>query len=182
MVLLVVLAAVLWPWRASAAAATNTETRVGDFHLVVHAFVGAQSLRSAESHRAIERAAYDFASGYRLAAEAAPAFEEGAFSIINWKGYPAGMPRPTGPVNVLTGDAYAAARAAANETNAGIRAANGLEGSGLHIHEIQPVKFGGSPTDMANKMLLPAADHIGPNGVHPQFWTPLLRWATGGGG
>jgi filamentous hemagglutinin len=92
------------------------------------------------------------------------------------------MPRPTGPVNVLTGDAYAAARAAANETNAGIRAANGLEGSGLQIHEIQPVKFGGSPTDMANKMLLPEAEHIGPNGVHAQFWTPLLRWVQGGGG
>jgi hypothetical protein len=109
-------------------------------------------------------------------------YAEGSFSIIDWSGYPAGVPRPTGPVNVLTGDAYAAARAAANETNAGIRAASGLEGSGLQIHEIQPVKFGGSPTDMANKMLLPTAEHIGPEGVHQQFWNPLLRWVQGGGG
>jgi len=113
-------------------------------------------------------------------ARAAATFEEGSFSIVDWTGYPAGMPRPTGPVRVLAGEEYAAARALANETNAGIRAANGLEGTGLHIHEIQPVKFGGSPTDPANKMLLPAAQHIGPGGVHPQFWTPLLRWVTGG--
>jgi filamentous hemagglutinin len=81
---------------------------------------------------------------------------------------------------VLTGTEYNAGRNLADQTNAEIRAANGLAGSGLHIHEIQPVKFGGSPTDMANKMLLPAADHIGPDGVHPQFWTPLLKWTTGG--
>jgi hypothetical protein len=117
----------------------------------------------------------------KLVAEAAPTFAEGSFSVIDWTGYPASIPRPTGPLRVLTGEEYAAARALANETNAGIREANGLEGSGLHIHEIQPVKFGGSPTDMANKMLLPA-DHIGPNGVHPQFWTPLLKALTGGGG
>ena len=120
--------------------------------------------------------------GEAAAVEAVPAFGEGAFSIIDWSGYPAGMPRPTGPMRVLVGDEYAAARATANDMNAGIRAANGLEESGLHIHEIQPVKFGGSPTDMANKMLLPAAEHTGPGGVHPQFWTPLLQWVTGGGG
>jgi filamentous hemagglutinin len=84
-------------------------------------------------------------------------------------------------VTILTGDAYLAARAAADETNAGIRAAYGLEESGFQIHEIQPVKFGGSPTDLANKALLPAAQHIGANGVHARFWTPLLQWATGGG-
>jgi Pretoxin HINT domain len=115
-------------------------------------------------------------------AEASPTSPEGSFSIVDWTGYPAGMPRPTGPFRVLTGEDYAAARALANETNATIRAENGLEESGMHIHEIQPVKFGGSPTDMANKMLLPAADHIGPNGVHPRFWTPLLKSVTGGGG
>jgi hypothetical protein len=36
---------------------------------------------------------------------------------------------------------------------------------------------------MANKMLLPAAEHIGPEGgVHQQFWNQLLRWVIGGGG
>ena len=114
-------------------------------------------------------------------AESAETFEEGAFSVSNWNGYPEGMPRPTGALRVLGGEEYAAARSAANEVNAGIRAANGLEGSGLQIHEIQPIKFGGSPTDMANKMLLPAADHVGSAGVHQQFWNPLLKWVQGGG-
>ena len=61
-------------------------------------------------------------------------------------------------------------------------ARNRLASQGWTLHEIQPVKFGGSPTDMANKMLLPTAEHIGPDGVHPQFWQPLLQWVTGGGG
>jgi hypothetical protein len=80
---------------------------------------------------------------------------------------------------ILSGEAYAAARATANEVNAAIRLANGLEGTGLQIHEIQPIKFGGPPTDLANKALLTEGEHIGANGVHAQFWTPL-RWATQG--
>lgn len=113
-------------------------------------------------------------------AAAAMEFPEGAFSITDWSGYPAGMPRPTGPVVLLTGDAYASARAAANAANAEIRAAAGLEGSGMQIHEIQPVKFNGSPTDMSNKMLLSVPDHVGPNGVHAQFWGPLQKWVEKG--
>jgi RHS repeat-associated protein len=130
---------------------------------------------------AVTPAATPAAATGATAAEGAT-YAEGSFSVIDWTGYPEGMPRPDGALRVLSGDEYAAARALANETNAGIRAANGLEGSGLQIHEIQPVKFGGSPTDMANKMLLPTAEHIGPDGVHPQFWQPLLQWVTGGGG
>jgi hypothetical protein len=91
------------------------------------------------------------------------------------------MPRPSGPFRVLEGEEYQTARRAANETNAAIRAEHGLEETGEHIHEIHPVKFGGSPTDPANKMLLPASEHIGPQGIHPQFWTPLLRSITGTG-
>jgi RHS repeat-associated protein len=114
--------------------------------------------------------------------ETAGKFPEGSFSITDWSGYPEGMARPNGPVRILTGDEYVTARGLADETNAKIRAANGLEGSGFHIHELKPVKFGGSPTDVSNKVLLPAAEHVGPQGVHSQFWTPLQRWATGGGG
>lgn len=107
----------------------------------------------------------------------------GTFSSSDWTGYPEGLERPDGPFRILTGDEHADARALANDTNAAIRDASGLEGSGLDIHEIhelQPIKFGGSPTDFDNKVLLPSADHTGVNGVHAQFWTPLLRWATGG--
>ena len=140
--------------------------------------VGGLAMKSAVSPRAPTRVGREVVVG----GEAAEArFAEGSFSISNWSGYPAGMPRPPGPVRILTGEEYAAARALANQTNAGIRAANSLAGSGLQIHEIQPVKFGGSPTDTANKILLPAAEHVGPDGVHAQFWTPLLRWAGDGG-
>ena len=120
--------------------------------------------------------------GVPTPAPATPAYPEGSFSIVDWTGYPEGMPRPTGPVRVISGDEYKAARALANKTNAEIRAASGLEGSDLQIHEIQPIKFGGSPTDPANKIILPSAQHIGPNGVHVRFWTPLLRAVGGGGG
>jgi filamentous hemagglutinin len=122
------------------------------------------------------------AAGASITKAVGQTFEEGSFSIIDWTGYPVGMPKPTGPVRVLTGQEYAAARALANETNAAIRAANQLEGSGLHIHEVKPIKFGGSPTDLTNKILIPAAEHTGPRGVHQQFWTPLLRWVMGGSG
>jgi hypothetical protein len=108
-----------------------------------------------------------------------PTTVSGEFSIIDWTNYPANIPRPTGPFRILEGEEYAAAREAADTANAAIRAEYGLDGSGLHIHEIQPVKFGGSPTDPANKMLLPWQDHIGQEGVHTVFWTPLLKSLRG---
>jgi RHS repeat-associated protein len=107
------------------------------------------------------------------------AFKEGSFSIIDWSGYPADLARPTGPMHLIFGDEYAAAREAASAANKAIIKQSGLQGSGCHIHELQPVKFGGSPTDVANKVFLPWQDHVGPGGVHPQFWDPLLKWTLG---
>lgn len=54
---------------------------------------------------------------------------------------------------------YDAARAAANRANAGIRSEQGLVGKPVDVHEIQPVKFGGSPTDSTNKVILPRDIH-----------------------
>jgi hypothetical protein len=108
--------------------------------------------------------------------EALPAFEEGAFSIIDWSGYPTGMARPTGPMRIISGSEYKLARETATAANREIIQNFGLEGSGYHIHELQPVKFGGSPTDVANKVFIPWEEHVGPGGVHPQFWDPLLKW------
>ena len=117
----------------------------------------------------------------RLGGATVQSYSEGSFSITDWSAYPKGLPRPTGPVRILKGAEYATARQSANEANAAIRAAfPELRGSGLHIHEVKPVKFGGSPTDAANKTLVPWQQHVGPEGVHTQFWTPLLKWATGG--
>lgn len=77
-ILFFVLAAVLWPWRASAAATTNAETRVGNFDLVVRTFVEAQTLRNPVNHRAKSLADCNIASGYRLAAEGATVLDASA--------------------------------------------------------------------------------------------------------
>ena len=72
---------------------------------------------------------------------------------------PAGVPRPQGPFRIVEGAEYDAARAAANKANAAIRREQGLVGQPVDVHEIQPVKFGGSATDPANKVVLPRDIH-----------------------
>jgi filamentous hemagglutinin len=83
---------------------------------------------------------------------------DGSFSITNWSGYPAGLPKPTGPFRLLKDFEYAAARRAADRANRAMRRADSRL-QGLHIHEVQPVKFGGSPIDPLNKILLTPAEH-----------------------
>jgi hypothetical protein len=83
----------------------------------------------------------------------------GAFSIIDWTGYPEGIPKPTGPFRLLEEHEYDPARTAANNANRRIRrAASSLKGK--EVHEIHPVKFGGDPTDPTNKMILPKEEHL----------------------
>lgn len=86
-------------------------------------------------------------------------FPTGSFSISDWSGYPAGVPRPQGPFRMVEGAEYDAARKAANKANASIRREQGLVGQPVDVHEVQPVKFGGSPTDPANKVVLPRDTH-----------------------
>ena len=84
--------------------------------------------------------------------------QDGEFSIINWDNYPENIPQPQGPFRLINGEEYDAARAAANQTNRAIHAADpSLEG--MQIHEIQPVKFAGSPTDITNKIPLTPLEH-----------------------
>ena len=80
----------------------------------------------------------------------------GEFSIIDWTGYPSGAPRPSAPFRVLQGVEYGAARSAANTANRGLHRADPSL-AGLQLHEIKPVKFGGSPTDISNKAPLTPA-------------------------
>lgn len=96
----------------------------------------------------------------------------GKFSIANWAGYPAGLPKPQGPFRLLEGAEYDAARSAANAANSSIRREQGLVGEAVDIHEIQPVKFGGSATDPANKVVLPRDVHR--QQVTP-WWNQLMR-------
>ena len=99
---------------------------------------------------------------------------EGSFSITQqgWKGYPKGLPKPEGPFRILEGAEYEAARKAANQVNQTIRRADPKAAIGKEIHEIQPVKFGGSPTDPVNKIRLPSNEHR--QQVTP-WWNKLLR-------
>lgn len=106
--------------------------------------------------------------------EATEALEEGSFSIteLGFQDYPEGVPRPEGPFRLLEGAEYDAARKAANKANRAIRKANPASLAGKEIHEIQPVKFGGSPTDAANKIPLPRDFHR--REVTP-WWNRLMR-------
>jgi filamentous hemagglutinin len=95
----------------------------------------------------------------------------GSFSISDWTGYPEYLPKPEGPFRLLEGPEYDAARDAANAANNALRAENpGLKG--WEVHEIQPVKFGGSPTAIDNKIPLPPSVHRGE--VTP-WWNQLQQ-------
>jgi hypothetical protein len=74
-----------------------------------------------------------------LAAGSATTIPEGSFSIIDRSGYPANLPKPTGPFRLLEGAEYDAARAAANQANLAMHQADPAL-RGLQIHEIQPVR------------------------------------------
>lgn len=96
---------------------------------------------------------------------------EGSFSITNWSEYPSDLPQPTGPFRLLNGEGYDAARAAANNANRALRDADPTAYIGKEIHEIHPIKFGGSPTDPANKIALTPPQHISAT----TWWARLQR-------
>jgi RHS repeat-associated protein len=94
-------------------------------------------------------------------------YPPGSFSIIDWTGYPEGpAPKPTVPFSLLTGDEYKNARLAANGALHDLNPDIDFE-----VHEIQPVKFGGSPTDLSNKFLLPPDTHK----EYTSWWKALQR-------
>ncbi|MDI1432847.1 FG-GAP-like repeat-containing protein [Polyangium sorediatum] len=95
----------------------------------------------------------------------------GEFSVIDWSGYPTGAAKPTGPFRLLEGAEYQAAREAANKANVALRAADPARYAGKQIHEIHPVKFGGSPTAPANKVALTPSEHA----KYTTFWNRLMR-------
>ena len=101
------------------------------------------------------------------------ALREGSFSIADWSGYPANVPKPTGPFKLLEGAEYDAARAEANAANRAMHQADPSL-NGLQLHEIQPVKFGGSPTDPLNKISLTPQQHA----PVTTWWNQLQRNIT----
>jgi len=110
-----------------------------------------------------------FTSTFRAAETTAP-LPEGSFSIADWNGYPANLPQPNGPFRLLEGAEYDAARAAANSANRAMHQADPAL-DGLQLHEIQPVKFGGSPTAPANKLPLTPQQHA----PATTWWNQLQR-------
>lgn len=79
---------------------------------------------------------------------------DGSFSVINWEGYPTNIPKPKGPFRLLQGEEYTAARSAANNANAKLRYDLELNKTGVDIHEVVPVKLGGNPTRLSNKIFI----------------------------
>ena len=84
---------------------------------------------------------------------------DGTFSISDWNGYPDNLPRPEGPFRLLVADEYESARKLADKTNAKLHRDFPEVYSGKDIHEIHPVKFGGSATDLSNKVALTRSEH-----------------------
>jgi hypothetical protein len=105
----------------------------------------------------------------RRAAEAA--FKPGTFSITDWSGYKEFLPRPEGPFRILDREEYDQARSAADRINEKLHRTDPATYEGKHIHEIHPVKFGGSPTDPKNKIALSPEDHYAVNA----WWARLQR-------
>ncbi|WP_025144874.1 DUF6443 domain-containing protein [Pedobacter jeongneungensis] len=99
-------------------------------------------------------------------------YADGTFSIWNWQGYPKDLAKPRGPFNLLYGQDYLNARNAANSANRKLSLELELKGKEIDIHELIPVKFGGSPNDIQNKVLLDKSFHR--QKVTP-FWNNIQR-------
>jgi RHS repeat-associated protein len=84
----------------------------------------------------------------------------GSYSIWKggWEGYPEGLSKPTGPFHNLEGEEYKAARGAADSENRRLRSMFDPP-PGSEIHEIHPVKQGGSPIDPVNKEFVDGQYH-----------------------
>ncbi|MFJ4257474.1 RHS repeat domain-containing protein [Pseudomonas monteilii] len=122
-----------------------------------------------------ERAIESAQTGSRVGELSAKAEgKSGEFSISDWSGYPEGATRPNGPFRLLEGKEYAEARKAANSANGKIRRNEGLVGKPVDVHEVHPVKFGGSPTDRANKEVLGRKEHQ----ETTSFWNKLQKDIT----
>jgi hypothetical protein len=101
-------------------------------------------------------------------------YPDGTFTITDWTDYPdLGAPRPDGPFRLLPADEQEVARKAANASNRKLRGSDPAKYKGKEIHEINPVKHGGSPTDLNNKVVLSPEAHR----KYTTWWNRVQRWA-----
>lgn len=92
--------------------------------------------------------------------------------------YPTGRPRPTGPVELVPKNVYDANKLLKEEANAALRAQYGdfFSTTWADIHEPHPIRFGGHPTDIANKEIISPPEHW----EVTKWWNALQRWIEGG--
>lgn len=72
---------------------------------------------------------------------------------------PSGRPGTARAIKIIGGGGVYAARNSANKANSTFRREQGLTGEPVDVHEINPVKFGGSPTESAKKVIMPRDVH-----------------------
>ena len=158
-------------WGVNSAIEAVNEQLGGDNPLGAFGFMATAPLAAIEAIGEISAAAEE---GRTIAQ-----FPQGSFSITEygWQGYPAGIPKPAGPFRLIEGEEYNEARSTANISNNQIRVQQGLQGQPVDVHEIHPVKFGGSATDPANKIPLDRTIHR--QQVTP-WWNKLMRIISGG--
>ena len=87
----------------------------------------------------------------------------GTFKIDDWSAYPDGLCSFTSKNKIWTfleGEEYEIARKKANGANRNLRKSdNYYSDNRLEIHEVEPVKFGGSPADLTNKTAIQGQAH-----------------------
>lgn len=81
-----------------------------------------------------------------------------SFEDIDWKGYPSGVPKPSGPFRIVEGDEYEEARKRANAANKELHDEH-PEWANREIHDVHPIKFGGDPEAPSNKFPLSHKKH-----------------------
>ena len=81
--------------------------------------------------------------------------EDGSFSIVDWSGYPAGVPMPDGPFTLASPGQVATVQAQVNDGVATWRA-GGDAPVGTFYYPIRPLELGGSATDPANWLAVQA--------------------------
>lgn len=99
----------------------------------------------------------------------------GSTVTVDFSTYPSGCPIPSGPFTLLPDSEYKQNRKVANSTNQKLHKQN-PDSKGKQYHEIKPVRFGGSPTDMSNKKLLSPKKHA----EFTAFWNHVMREAKKG--
>ncbi|MEE0061345.1 MAG: polymorphic toxin-type HINT domain-containing protein [Acutalibacteraceae bacterium] len=92
----------------------------------------------------------------------------GEIEITDWSGYPESGPRPEGKLKLIDGEEYLSAKKAKNAANRKYHRQH-PECKGMDIHEVHPVKFAGSPTDVSNKIPLNPKEHS----KYTSFWATI---------